>query len=127
MSPICELDQVLAQREAQQLAEAWDSGDQPQKLMENNQEAFEVQTASENQTRPAHVRKVPTYGWKSLLPREGEEEESLGESRVGVIAAEEGPKTVLISSILIFCYLQYTSWDSYMCWALNEIENHARR
>ena len=61
MSPICELDQVLAQQQAQQLAGAWDSGDQTHKLLENNQEAIVEQTASGNQTRPARVRKVPAW------------------------------------------------------------------
>ena len=51
MSPICELVQVLAQQQAQQLADAWES----------IEEAIEILTASEEQLRPAHVRKVPAW------------------------------------------------------------------
>ena len=61
MSPICELDQGLAQQEAQQLAEAWNSGDQAQQLLENNYEAIVEQTASGNQMRPTRVRKMPAW------------------------------------------------------------------
>ena len=51
MSPICELDQVLAQQQAQQLAEAWES----------TEEAIEILTTSEEQLRLARVRKVPAW------------------------------------------------------------------